>query len=591
MKRDGTESGRAERRRRHKTGRLQSVGRRFFGTPRRIAATLVVVLFVPIMLVQLFYSTTSLLPNTSVGPVDISGMNKEMASEKLDQAYATAKVPIYFSDSNEVVTQPTLTDLGYTILNSERVDAYSYPFWARLVPYSLFWYQAVMPKGEPDVTRSATAFSTFITERFGEDCQFEPENATIIYKDSALQVVDASRGGSCDFNELRQKLEAVSARLNPEKVVIQGTSMAPAVSTATAQKEYARLMAKFEKGVTLMVKDEAVALDTDLVAGWMRYTASGNELVVGVKEPVVTKWLEEKYSSDFTYPAGTTVVTMKDYVESSRSEGKKGSSLNTSKTIVEIVQELRGAQDTAKLTADVIEPEVTYKRTYSPANEKISAVMKKYADTHAGVYGVKMVELSGERRNASYNETKVFTTASTYKLFVAYSVLLRIESGAMKWTDASYGGLSVSTCFDRMIELSNNECSVWFLLKISYPQVTAEAHALGAVDTNFIRSEGISSTAKDEAHFLSLLYTGQILSQQSSRDRLITAMKGNVYRAGIPLGIPSAVVADKVGFLWGLLHDASIVYSKKGDYVLIILTDSASWANIAELAGEIEAVR
>src|SRR5690606_26030829 len=108
---DGTESGRAERRRRHKTGRLQSVGRRFFGTPRRIAATLVVVLFVPIMLVQLFYSTTSLLPNTSVGSVDISGMNKEMASEKLDQAYATAKVPIYFSDSNEVVTQPTLTDL------------------------------------------------------------------------------------------------------------------------------------------------------------------------------------------------------------------------------------------------------------------------------------------------------------------------------------------------------------------------------------------------------------------------------------------------------------------------------------------------
>jgi hypothetical protein len=68
-------------------------------------------------------------------------------------------------------------------------------------------------------------------------------------------------------------------------------------------------------------------------------------------------------------------------------------------------------------------------------------------------------------------------------------------------------------------------------------------------------------------------------------------MKGNVYRQGIPSGIPNARVADKVGFLDALLHDASIVYSPKGTYVLIILTNNASWGNIAELAKEIESVR
>jgi len=67
-------------------------------------------------------------------------------------------------------------------------------------------------------------------------------------------------------------------------------------------------------------------------------------------------------------------------------------------------------------------------------------------------------------------------------------------------------------------------------------------------------------------------------------------MKKNVYTAGIPSGI-KADVADKVGFLDALLHDAAIVYSPKGTYVLIIMTNNASWGNIAELAKAIEAAR
>ena len=68
-------------------------------------------------------------------------------------------------------------------------------------------------------------------------------------------------------------------------------------------------------------------------------------------------------------------------------------------------------------------------------------------------------------------------------------------------------------------------------------------------------------------------------------------MKENVYVSGIPTGVPGATVADKVGFMDGLLHDAAIIYSTKGDYVLIIMTNGSSWGNIAALAKEIEAAR
>lgn len=103
-------------------------------------------------------------------------------------------------------------------------------------------------------------------------------------------------------------------------------------------------------------------------------------------------------------------------------------------------------------------------------------------------------------------------------------------------------------------------------------------------------NNGIETTSADLALLLAQLQTGQILTQQSSRDRLIDDMKRNIYRGGIPAGINS-VVADKVGFLDGFLNDAAIVYSPTGTYVLVILTDGSSWPTIADFAGKIEALR
>jgi beta-lactamase class A len=50
-------------------------------------------------------------------------------------------------------------------------------------------------------------------------------------------------------------------------------------------------------------------------------------------------------------------------------------------------------------------------------------------------------------------------------------------------------------------------------------------------------------------------------------------------------------VANKVGFLDGLLHDAAIVYTSSGTYILVVLSDGSSWQNIAELTRQIEKIR
>lgn len=561
-----------------------------FSTRRRLIVTTVLLLVIPIVFVQLVYPKNRIVPYTTVGTVGIGGMSKEQATSTLDAAYAAAKVPVFFSDSDEVVIRPNLGELGVEVNNATRVAQYEYSLALRFIPYSLFWQHFFVPTGEPEVTRHTATLDAYIAAHFGDTCEFDPVNATIENRNGTLVLQEATRGGSCDPTELRAKLQAVTVKLEPDSVTIQGTSTAPAVSTSTATDEYERIMKLIASGVTLKVEDKTEKLKAETVIPWITYSVQEKSLVLGVEPKMVSDWLFEHYNTR-AYPAGTSVVELKDYVEISRTVGKDGRALNSGATIAELTAELQGKQPEAHLVIDVVPPSVHYNHTYSPSDSALSAVIQKYAQSHNGIYGVKMVELSGARRNAGYNENRVFVTASTYKLFVAYSVLLRIERGELTWTSTSYGGQSVSTCFNKMIQVSDNNCAKWLLLAVGYDAVNNDAHAVGATHTTFILGKDITSTPADEAHFLSLLYTGQLPLQPASRNRLIETMKGNVHVSGIPKGIPNATVANKVGFLDGLLHDAAIVYSKKGDYVLIIMTDNASWSNIASLAKAIESAR
>jgi len=583
----------AGRAKHHTVRAARAVHRHALSTPRRIAITVVFLAIVPIVIVQLIYPTTSVVPNTNVGLVEIGGLSKEEATTRLNNAYAMAKVPVYFTDSDEVVFTPTLSNIGFAIDNKARVDAYDYPFGWRLVPWSLFWYEGIMAKGEPVVSQNTDVLERYVLERVGEDCEFSPINATIVFRDGALQVEEASRGGSCDRNELATTLRLVTASLRPQSVEVEGVSTPPDITTEVAFNEYDRLSKIVASGLPLKVEDATETVPQATLIQWVEYTADGNNLKLGLNADKVKEWINTTYADKFVAEPGTTIVTTRDFAEVSRETGRSGQTVDALATIDSLTKSLSGDTTIATLAIETVEPKVTYNRSYSSTDTGLSAVMKNFASSHPGTYGVKLVELSGARRNAEYNSTTQFITASTYKLFVAYSTLLRIEKGEWQWDDtlSEASNKTITKCFDDMIKLSDNACAKALLHKVGFKAITNEAVAIGATKTSFLGKDGIKSTAGDEALFLSLLYTGQLLSQQSSRDRLISAMKQNVYRKGIPTGIPGATVADKVGFLDGLLHDASIVYSPTGDYVLVILTNNSSWANIAELTKQLEALR
>jgi len=175
------------------------------------------------------------------------------------------------------------------------------------------------------------------------------------------------------------------------------------------------------------------------------------------------------------------------------------------------------------------------------------------------------------------DQNKVWTAASTYKLFVAYYILKKVDAGELTWD-------SVKSCFDRMIVNSDNPCPESWLVKYGFKNINAAVQGIDGLQHTKIADGDMQTSARDLCLFLRKLYNFELLSEDST-NRMFAAMKRQTYRQGIPAGVADGVVADKVGFMWGLLHDAGIVFSDSGDYALVVLTDGSSWGNIAALAG------
>ncbi len=326
---------------------------------------------------------------------------------------------------------------------------------------------------------------------------------------------------------------------------------------------------------------------------WLEFDATGDNIVVNISQERSDAFFKEQIAPLVAVASGVTKVSTYDFVETSRVDGALGQALNYEETRSTLVQYLSGDVEQAEAKIIQVPAKIQYIRSYSDTDEGLSAMLKYTAEDHKGVQSISMIELSGKKRRASYNGDTQVTPASTYKLFIAYSILKRTENGQLSWGDVlpDAGGRSLEKCFDDMIVLSDNACPEAILNRtIGRAAIQADVQELGMSGTNFRNVNGLLTTANNLSQFVALLEMRQLPLSQASQDKLISAMKRNTYRQGIPAGV-GGVVADKVGFLDGLLHDAAIVYSPSGTYALVIMTNGSSWSEIAAIAKQIEASR
>ena len=523
----------------------------------------------------------------------VGGMSKANAVKTLDDTFNASKVGVYFNTSKTAFFKVTPGALGISSSNKDRIQGLDYPWYARLVPTSILWAHFITDASVKGLQyqRSADTLASFMNGTFGDTCHLDPRDATDEVKNDAIVPVEGFSGGDCNFDDINAKLAVVAPTLKGASVSISGTETLPEVTTADAQTFADHVTEVTQNSVSINDGKTLHPIPRTTLLSWIDFAVTNGKLDYSFNADRAAGYLKDTIASVVEKPVGTMTVTMRDFVEISRDPGQSGVVFNEGDMLTSIKTSLEKGENKVAVEVTTIPPSVKYNYSYSPSDAALTNLIKQYANSHPGTYGVSLREISGERRNASYNGGTQYTTASTYKLFVAYSTLLRIESGAWHWSDQINEGRNLTQCFDDMIELSDNDCAVTLLKMIGYQAITDEAHAMGAINTSFLVSDDIKSTPEDESLLLALLATGQILTQQSSRDIWINAMKEDVYQQGIPAGVPTLTVANKVGFLDDWLNDAAIVYSPAGTYILVIMTQDASWANIAGLTSQIEALR
>lgn len=541
-----------------------------------------------IIAVQIFFPADHLLPFARIDNRDVGGWQKKDAAWEINTAIAKTTIPVHRGNEDSIYLRETPATLGISIDSMSAIKSVSYPWYMRLIPSSIVWYGLQEDASDYTYTYDAAKTEAFIKEKLAS-CKLAPQNASLVYKDTMLELMPSKNGGVCAPKDVTNAVEQLRPTVSaPANLTFPATITPPLITDNDANK-VKRYLDEKTGNIAIETGKKTVDLPYDMARSWLVFDNSGKRLSYSFDQKKSDDYLSKVIAPLVTVNPGTTKVTTRDFTEISRTNGTPGQAVNSLSTRQSILDVFQGKAEKATAVTTQVPPKVEYIRTYSSSDVGLSALVQQFTKDNKGTFGVQYIELDGQKRRASYNENKQFITASTYKLFVAYSTLKRVESGQFKWSDQVTGGQNLTTCFDKMIVNSDNACAEALYSKIGYQTVINEARALGLSHT-VLDKEAQKTSAGDLAILLGSVYSGTIDLSSSSRDRLISAMKRNVYRQGIPSG-SSGTVADKVGFLDGLLHDASIVYSKKGDYVLVIMTDGSSWGKIAELTRKIESIR
>jgi beta-lactamase class A len=199
---------------------------------------------------------------------------------------------------------------------------------------------------------------------------------------------------------------------------------------------------------------------------------------------------------------------------------------------------------------------------------------------------------------AADDATRVFPAASLFKLPVLLEVLSEEDAGRLEpdrqleirpedWTDGSGvlqarvgDWLSVRDLTRLMIEQSDNIAALVLLDAVGVSNTNSMAQQLGLTQTHVVDhragEDGDHTTsANDMAHLLLELATGEAVNQRVSEQALsLLELKQSVSWLGdsLPFWVK---VAHKWGDLPDARHDAGIVFTPRGSYVIAVLTEDA----------------
>lgn len=237
------------------------------------------------------------------------------------------------------------------------------------------------------------------------------------------------------------------------------------------------------------------------------------------------------------------------------------------------------------------------------SEETSSNTLKKtVANSLKDSTGTYAVAIKNLKNGDSYysNEHQVFETGSLYKLWIMAEVFEQIQNGKLtedeilsqdvKTLNAEFNidpsaaeltegtiNFSVRDALNQMITISHNYAALILTQKIKLSSVAEFLKTHGFIES-WVGTDGSppKSTASDILRFYEKLYKGELGSIENTQ-KMISLLKNQQLNDGLPKYLPDkSMVASKTGDIGWFKHDAGIVYTEKGDYIIVVMSESES---------------
>ena len=204
-----------------------------------------------------------------------------------------------------------------------------------------------------------------------------------------------------------------------------------------------------------------------------------------------------------------------------------------------------------------------------PPQVDLQPTIDTWVTEQSGNYGIVVYDPANEAIIASHQPDEQFFTASIYKLYVAYLTLKDFQSGAQDPDEVILAGQTRKECVYKMIHSSDSPCGETILNDIG--QATLGQRLKSELDFKATNFPGFTTSSGDVVRLLARLQAKDDLNGANTKF-LLDAMRTQIYRTGLPQGMPDTKVANKVGFdspdLW---VDCGIITLPDGrDYVVSI---------------------
>lgn len=201
----------------------------------------------------------------------------------------------------------------------------------------------------------------------------------------------------------------------------------------------------------------------------------------------------------------------------------------------------------------------------------------------------------------SFNEDTLIPSASLVKIPIMLSCFYAQQEGKVNLKDSislkSFQRVSgskapvsfpigsrliIEELFDPMITLSDNAAANALIDLLGFDDLNMYFKKMGLKNTNIARNmmdfesrrngQENYTTASDMAYILEKLYRGQFLSQEIS-ERCLILLGQQKINDRIPRNLPKegVLAAHKTGLERHICHDAGIVYTRKGNFLICVL--------------------